>query len=251
MQMPNKPTVVQLLRKVPLFTHTRAQDLELLADQVRRVEARRKEVLFRQGDPCEGFHIVVYGKIKMSLLSWQGEDRPIQIIGEGGRFGDITMLNGEGYFLNVQALEDSLFLYLPRAAIVALIERDSAFAMDMLRSLSSRVRGIVEDIESYSLQPPTQRLVRYLLRLLPPGPAQSAQVELPVDKHVVAAHLNLTPETLSRCLRELVDGGLMTVAGRQLVIHSAERLGACLTGPQRPPRRQARMRARPAAASPR
>ncbi|MEF7612449.1 Crp/Fnr family transcriptional regulator [Aquincola sp. MAHUQ-54] len=226
MLMPTKATAAQLLRNVPLFSHARQEDLEALATQVCRVEAKRKEVLFRQGDRCDGFHVVVYGKIKMSLLSWHGTDRPIQLIGQGGCFGDITMLNGEGYFLNVQALEDSLFLYLPREAIVRLIERDSAFAMAMLRSLSSRVKGIVDDIESYSLQPPAQRLVHYLLRQLPADGLKTAQIELTLCKNVVAGHLNLTPETLSRCFKELTDGGLLAVAGRRLVIHDVDRLSA-------------------------
>lgn len=226
--IPTQATLLQLLRNVPLFCHARDEDLETLAGKARRIRAKRKEILYRQGDPCDGFHVVVYGQIKMSLLSWQGADKPIQLIGQGGCFGDITMLNGEGYFLNVQALEDSLFLYLPREAIVQLIERNSAFAMAMLRSLSSRVKGIVDDIESYSLQPPTQRLVRYLLRLLPSDGAKTAQIRLSICKNVVAGHLRLTPETLSRCFKELADARLVSVEGRSVLVHDVAELAAFL-----------------------
>lgn len=220
--------VVQMLRAVPLFSHARDDDLCALAARVQRVQARRRQLLFRQGDRCEGFHVVVYGRIKMYLLSAQGAERPIQLIGPGGCFGDITMLTGDGYFMNVQALEDSLFLYLPREAIVDVIGHDSAFAMAMLRSLSSRVKGIVEDIGSYTMHPPRQRLVYFLLRQLPAHGGNTASVELDVGKNVVAAHLNLTPETLSRCLKELSDEGIVAVQGRQVLVHDVERLALCV-----------------------
>lgn len=224
MLMLAREAVVGMLRVVPLFSRASDEDLDALAARVRRVSVRRRQLLFREGDACEGFHVVVYGRIKMYLLSSQGAERPIQLIGQGGCFGDITMLTGDRYFMNVQALEDSLLLYLPREAIVAVIERDSGFAMAMLQSLSMRVKGIVEDIGSYSMRPPLQRLVYFLLRQLPPHGGNSARIELGFGKNVVAAHLNLTPETLSRCLKELVDDDIVSVAGRSLLVHDVERL---------------------------
>lgn len=216
---------VQLLRQVPIFSHVQPQDLERLARSCRRVYASRKQPLFRQGDPCDGFHVIVYGMIKMSLTSWKRADKPVQLIGQGGCFGDITMFSGQQYFLNVQALEDSLFLYVPRAAIVQLIEHDSAFAMQLLASLSERVKGMMGDIESFSLQPPAARLVSYLMRLLPANCSKSARIDLSISKNVVAAHLNLTPETLSRYFRELTESGLVTVEGRCVTVHDVDALG--------------------------
>lgn len=233
MLMPVGPTAIQLLRNLPLFSHARSEDLDALASRVRRVEAKRKTVLYRQGERCEGFHVVVYGRIKMSLLSSDGMDKPVQLIGPGGCFGDITMLNGEGYFFNVQALEDSLFFYVPREALVELIERDSGFAMAMLCSLASRVKGIVDDIESSSFRPPVQRLAGYLLRQLPlAGGAQMAQIQLPICKNVVAGYLSLTPETLSRCFKDLNALGLVAVDGPSVVIHDIAGLRAFTSGPR-------------------
>lgn len=143
-------------------------------------------------------------------------------------FGDITMFNGEPYFMDVQALEDCALLYIPRQAVVELIERDSQFAMRMLGSLSARVRGLIGDIESFSLQPPVTRLVTYLLRLLPEKCAKSAKVDLSISKQVVAARLNLAPETLSRHFKELSDMGLVTVKGRTVLVHDVDKLGAFL-----------------------
>lgn len=216
---------LEILRNLPLFQEVRQADLEALAPSVRTVHAERRKVLFKRGDPCEGFHMLVSGKVKLSLVSSQGVDKPLDIVTAGGSFGDITMLLERPYYLTAQALEDSLLLYLPRNAIVRLIESDSRFAMRMLASLSMRMRNVVDDIECFSLQPPAARLVTYLLRLLPPGSMTPAKIELSMHKNVVAAQLNLTPETLSRHFRELADRGLLSLEGRTIVVNDIDRLG--------------------------
>lgn len=221
-------TILQILQTVPVFQQSRVVDLELLARSIKYHYAARKEIIYRQGDACDGFHVIVYGRIKMSLMSWNGADKPLQLMEAGCCFGDITMFNQQPYFMDVQALEDCALLYIPRKAIVELIERDSQFAMRMLGSLSSRVRGLIDDIESFSLQPPAARLVTYLLRLLPENCAKSARVDLSISKQVVAARLNLAPETLSRHFKELSDMGLVTVKGRTVLVHDVDKLGTFL-----------------------
>jgi len=191
---------------------------------VRRVYAQRREIIFHEGDPCTGLHFVVYGRIKISLQSWKGADKPISLVGPGGFFGDITMFLQDPYYRKVQALDDTLLLYLPLRTIKRMIEGDSRFALRLLGSLSEKVRGLVRDIESFSLQPPAARLVTYLMRLLPPKYVSSEQIELSISKSVIAAHLNLAPETLSRYFRELTDLGLVTVRGRTVLVHNVDEL---------------------------
>ena len=221
----NLQRYLQILRDLPLFQEARLTDLQTLATSVRTVHAPRKHILFKRGDPCEGFHLVVQGRLKLSLVSPAGVDKPLQFIDPGDCIGDITMFLERPYYLTAQALEDCLLMFVPREAIIKMIELDSQFAMRMLASLSMRMRNVVDDIESFSLQPPAARLVTYLMRLLPPGSMSSAKVTLTMNKNMVAAHLNLTPETLSRYFRELTDFGLVTLEGRNVLVHDIDRLG--------------------------
>jgi CRP-like cAMP-binding protein len=47
---------------------------------------------------------------------------------------------------------------------------------------------------------------------------------LPFSKATVASKLNLSPETLSRLFAELSEQGVLTVKGRQLLLHRREAL---------------------------
>ena len=76
-------TIIHILQTVPVFAQSRVADLELLARSIKYIYATRKEILYRQGDPCEGFHVIVYGRIKMSLMSWNVCVQPIHIADRG------------------------------------------------------------------------------------------------------------------------------------------------------------------------
>ncbi len=208
-----------------LFSEAYPSEIKALSKRCSFVRVDNRERIVRAGDPCEGFYIVLYGQLKLFILTPRGVDKPLHILGAGDSFGDITMLLEKPYYLNATALEDCLLLYLPRAAILELIARNSQFALRMLASLSLRMRNVVDDIESFMLQPPAARVVTYLMRMLPEGPASSARIELRINKNVVAAQLNLTPETLSRYFRELADQNLVQIDGRTITVHDVDKLG--------------------------
>ncbi|HMV19290.1 MAG TPA: helix-turn-helix domain-containing protein, partial [Rhodocyclaceae bacterium] len=80
-----------------------------------------------------------------------------------------------------------------------------------------------------ALRSSTQRVIGYLLQLAESTPCAAQgerSVELPTSKQVIASRLSLTPETLSRIFHELSGAGLISVHGKQIVIHDAERLAA-------------------------
>lgn len=229
------PRCQQVLRGLPLFRAAREADLDALARLSRLHTLERRGILFKRGDPCDGFHVLAYGRIKLSLVSAQGVEKPLQVVEPGDSLGDITMFLERPYYLTAEALEDCLLVYVSRLAILELIARDSRFALRMLASLSLRMHMVVDDMESFLLQPPAARLAIYLLRLTPPGGGTGpARIELTIKKSVVAAQLNLKPETLSRRFKELSDGGLVTLEGRSVLIHDVERLAEYVASKTQP-----------------
>ncbi|WP_399685282.1 Crp/Fnr family transcriptional regulator [Xenophilus sp.] len=225
----------QVLRGLPLFRAAREADLDALAGLTRLDALERRGILFKRGDPCDGFHVLAYGRIKLSLVTEQGVEKPLQVVEPGESLGDITMFLERPYYLTAEALEDCLLAYVSRQAILHLVERDSRFALRMLASLSLRMHMVVDDLESFLLQPPAARLAIYLLRLAPPDSgARSAQFELTIKKGVVAAQLNLTPETLSRHFKDLSDNGLVTLDKRSVRIHDLDRLAEYIASKSKP-----------------
>jgi len=215
-----------MLINLPLFQQLPDAEIATLVQGTREIHVRREQLLFQKGDAGTGFYVVGYGQIKLVFPSAQGNEKVLKIVGPGQSFGEAVMFLGKPYIVSAQALTDALLLHISKEVIFAAIDRDSTFARKMLAGLSMRLHELIQDVEAYSLQSGAQRLIGFLIQQVGVGAATGRPVEfdLPASKNIIASRLNLTPETLSRILHNLMETGLITVKGRRITVHDVERL---------------------------
>lgn len=214
------------LASLPLFKELTPAELDPIAAGTTQLHVPRGAIIFNRGDPCVGFHLVVYGQVKLAFLSPEGSEKVIEIIGPGGSFGEALMFMEKPYIVMAQALADTFLLHVSKAVVFDELDRKPQFARKMLAGLSRRLHGLISDVEAYSLQSGTQRVIGYLLR----QDAHKSEanepyvVTLPTSKALVASRLNVTPEHFSRILHDLVESGLIAVDGREVKIVNVARL---------------------------
>lgn len=213
-----------LLKCLPLFQELLPEQLQAIAAASRQRRLSRGEMLFQKGDPAHGFYVIASGQIKLAFPSLQGNEKVVEILGPRQSFGEAVMFMGRPYPVFAEALSESLLLFIGGEAVFALIDRDPGFARRMLAGLSLRLHALIQDVETYSQRPATQRVVSFLLQLCPQDDHGIHEIQLPASKQVIASRLNLTPETLSRIFHELSHGGLIEVHGKTVVIHDLPRL---------------------------
>ena len=211
---------LDFLRNLPLFRELDLPQLEAIGAATTEQRVPVGTALFRRGDPCDGIHVIVVGRVKLALLAPAGAEKVIEILGPGQSFGESVMFMGKPHILYAEALADSLLLHIRKTAILEAIERNAEFARRMLNELSLRLYRLVADIEAYTLKSATERVTGYLLAALAddPGSGQSADVLLAASKSVLASRLNITREHFSRILHELSQAGLIRVSGRNIHI---------------------------------
>lgn len=205
-----------------LFRHISPFELDVLQKEVVKVELDRAVTLFHKGDMSDGTYIVVYGLVKLGIPSSHGNDKVLELIRPGQSFGEAMMFLDEPYPFYAEALEPTLLLRLPKNALLRLVEQSPLIAKQMMTGLSYRLLGFIRDVERHSLQNATQRVIDYLLQVS--NMQGSADIRLELKKNLVASILNLSPETLSRVLHQLVDEHLIQVSGSNIHIESAEAL---------------------------
>jgi CRP-like cAMP-binding protein len=211
------------LRRLPLFSDLGEDELRAVGAAATEHRVERGRNVVQRGDPCLGFHSILYGQVKLAFVSPQGQEKVIEILGAGKTFGEAVMFMDKPYFVTATALEDCLLLHVAKDAIFAELERSPAFARRMLAGMSRRLHGLVADVEAYTLHTGGQRIVDYLLK---DAPESGATVQLSVSKRLVASRLNITPEYFSRVLHDLVRRGLVRVDGREIGILDAAGLRA-------------------------
>ncbi len=213
--------VQAFLAQVPLFNSLKEEELDQIALGTTEVRAEKGQVIFQRGDPCEGFHVVLYGQVKLAFTSSSGSEKVIELIGPGHSFGEALMFMGKPYIVTAQATEDTLLLHVAKPAIFRELEADPAFARKMLAGLSQRMHSLMCDLESYTLRSGTERVAGYLLR------GGQDEITLPVAKSVLASRLNLTPEHFSRIMAELASRRVIAVKGRKVAILDQDALCQC------------------------
>jgi len=217
--------VQAFLANLPMFGDMRPEELDRVATGVLPSYYEKGQAVFQCGDPCSGFHVVVYGQVKLGFTSPQGVEKVIEIIRPGQTFGEALMFLEQPYIVFAQALADTMLLHISRHTVFEELERDPGFARRMLSGLSRRLHGLVRDVEAYTLRSGQERVIGYLLADVPDAAnGESVEVQLTPGKSVIASRLNMTPEHFSRILHELAAGGLIEVNGRTVRIPDLARL---------------------------
>ncbi len=218
--------IPRFLAVLPLFHDLSAAELERVAKGCQVQRLNRGDIVFRYGQPCEEFHVVVSGQIKLFAISPAGQEKVIELVGPGTSFAEALMFTSKPYILNAQALASTLLLTVSKQSMLDEIVRDPRFSLRMLAGISRRLHGLVHDIESGALHSGMQRVIGYLLGEHPFGGAVGdvPTVSLPVSKATVASRLSLTPEYFSKVLHELEEEKLIEIDKREIRIIDLPRL---------------------------
>lgn len=225
--------VQAFLANLPMFSDMAAPELDRIAAGTTTVHIEKGDIVFRTGEPCVGFHAVVYGQVKLGFTSPQGAEKVVEIIRPGQTFGEALMFLEKPYVVTAAALADSMLLHISKNVVFDEINKDPGFARRLLSGLSRRLHGLVNDVEAYSLRSSVERVIGYLLRDIPDEAGQDGkpvEVNLSPGKSVIASRLNMSPEHFSRTLHELTASGLIEVDGRIIRVLDLPKLRGTFTG---------------------
>lgn len=207
--------ILDIISQVPLFSGLSQEQLS----QIRRIAINKfydkGKTVFLESDDCNGFYIVVAGKVKIYKVSFEGKEQILHIYGPGNPFGEVPVFSGRKFPANAEILLKSHLLFIPRQAFVDLISEYPSLALNMLAILSMRLRQFTVQVENLSLKEVPARLASYLTYLADEQATRNF-VSLTISKGQLASLLGTIPETLSRILAKMNKNNLIRVEGRNI-----------------------------------
>lgn len=212
--MDSASDIPKLLRQLPLFSALDDGELRSVAARAVQRHAQAGECLFRRGEACNSFHLLLEGSVKLVMTSPEGAERVIDIVRPGQSFGEACMFLGKPYMVNAEVVEEAVLVRIPKRSVMEEIERNPDFAKRMLGGMAHRLHQLVGDLEALTLRSAAQRVASYLLRCAEAG--KSNNVVLNLSKALIAARLNITREHFSRVLHGLAGEGLIEVHGKTI-----------------------------------
>ncbi len=207
------------MRKSTLFEGLAEEDFSHVVNNTKLKALKAEEVLFRQQQSSNDFFFLLTGKMKLSLLSFDGAEKVVDIINEGNSFAEAVMFNGmPGYPVNAEALADSKVLCINAKTYTSILYNSPETCIKVMSHLSIRMHWLMNELDRLSLHNATYRLISYLLENIPEDTIERTRVGLSVPKRVIASRISVTPETFSRTLNRLCKEGLLEVHDKHIVL---------------------------------
>jgi CRP/FNR family transcriptional activator FtrB len=199
------------LRRIAAFSGLPRPVLARLAafSGVQRVG--KGSVLFRQGEPAHYVHGLVEGTVTLCGGSPDGE-----IVADFMAAGDLILVPPAllrlPYMVTALASSDLVVVMIPAEEFRRLAETEIDLAKALNRLMCGHWRLLLRHLIHAKTHNADTRLKNYLIDLA--GKREgAARLVLPGSKKDLAAHLGVTPETLSRSLKRLAGLGVSTKGG--------------------------------------
>ena len=213
-------TLEAVLSQCPLFEGLSDIDRSALLEVAIERHLPKKAPLFADGDRAEGFYLILAGSVKVFKTSPDGKEHILHIFGPGEPVGEVPVFSGKEFPAFAETLKKSDLLYFPRARFLDLASRQPQILLNMLATLSVRLRQFAQKIEQLSLKEVASRLSETLLEMAgePSGQGKKGVAQLRITKGQLASQLGTTPETLSRTFQKMTRLGLIRVESRRVEV---------------------------------
>jgi CRP-like cAMP-binding protein len=125
----------------------------------------KKEIIFAQGDDADAVFYVKKGKVKVTVVSGQGKEAVVAILGEDEFFGEGCLTGQPKRLATARAMTDCVAIRVGKAEVAKAIRDESAFAQWFIAHILARSARVERDLVEQLFNSTEKRLARVLLLL--------------------------------------------------------------------------------------
>lgn len=192
------------------------------------VELRAKEILFHAGDEGDGCYLIRVGAVKASVVSVDGQERLLAVLGEGALIGELALLDDAPRSAAVTALRPCRLLHLTKSAFFRIGDANPAIYRLALRLLAQRLRGTNEQVVAQGSVSVRGRVARAFAALAE-GLGEVREggrilLSQKITQSDIAGMAGVARENASRAINGLLRGGVLGRVKGYYSIEKPERL---------------------------
>lgn len=179
----------------------------------------RGSLIFRQGEICNEFHLIIKGDIDVFTTADDGRKYSQARYKKGDILGELEIFERRQYICSVEAVSDSALLVLTREDFCRWLALDNYFNQKILQAVSDQYYQLSkkagEDI-LYSLH---QRICLVLWQK-----HQQIRGNIPLNKQQLSEQFAVAPRSINRILSELREDNIIAIHGEQIQVLDPLRL---------------------------
>jgi CRP/FNR family cyclic AMP-dependent transcriptional regulator len=193
-----------------------------MADGGRSISKYRiNQIVFSQGDPADSVFYIHDGKVKVVVLSEQGKEAVVAILGPDQFCGEGCLAGQPRRMATAIVVSECDIMRLDRSAIIRVFHDEPAFAEMFVSHLLARTIRVEADLVDQLFNSSEKRLARALLLLANFGKEGTPQpILMNIKQEMLAEMIGTTRSRVNHFMNKLRQLGFIEHNGT-LVIHSS------------------------------
>jgi CRP/FNR family transcriptional regulator, cyclic AMP receptor protein len=182
---------------------------------------RKDQIVFSQGDPADAVYYIQKGKVKVTVVSEQGKEAVVAILGTNDFFGEGCLAGQALRIATVASITDCVIVRLEKAAILSVIHEEPAFAEMFIAHLLGRTIRVEADLVDQLFNSSEKRLARLLLLLANFGKEDKPEpIIAKISQETLAEMIGTTRSRVSFFMNRFRKlGSFTTTAASKSTVH--------------------------------
>ena len=215
---------IEAVRSLRLFNQLDAPNLLAIAKVAELLRFSAHTPLLMEGEQPELLYVVLEGSVVLFARS-DNREASMDVIRPTRALMPEAVVRNWPYLVSARTLEATRLITIPAETVRNIFVRDPAFARALACEIAESYGEILDKFRNQKLRTSIERLAWWVVKtdMYCGG---SGEFSIPYDKRTLAFLLGMTPESLSRSIRTLMNYGV-TVRGREVIMtdtHSLVRL---------------------------
>jgi CRP/FNR family cyclic AMP-dependent transcriptional regulator len=211
-----------------LFQKLTADELDSVLSGATVRHIPHGQPILHRGDPSKGMFIIATGRVRVSLISEEGREVALGVLGPGETLGEMSLLDGENCSADAFAQEDCTLFFVERAHFLRILRANADLCLRMLTILTGRLRRSNAALEDIALLDLPTRLGRLLLRLardfgVPEG--TRTRIELKLSQKDLSTLVGSSREKVNKQLRQWEQDHVLSKDNGRIVVMQPASLG--------------------------
>ena len=184
---------------------------------------QRKDKIFVQGDSRDGLFVIQSGKVQLSVLSENGKEAILGILGDGDFFGEGGLAGQLLRMSSATAMTDCVLLHIERAAMTHAMSIEPKLSAMFVKYLLKRNIRYQDDLVDQLFNSSEKRLARVLLLMAQFGKEGVSEMLVPrLSQETLAEMVGTTRSRVSFFMNRFRKHGFIQYdVGDNLRVHSS------------------------------
>jgi CRP/FNR family transcriptional regulator, cyclic AMP receptor protein len=218
----DKDTTSEYFKQVDIFAGLSDEEISQLSSVTRRRTFRSGEVIFHREDPGQILYVIKEGKVKICLISPDGQEISLTVFGKGEHFGELSLLDNLGRSADAIAMEKVECYTLQRSDFHGAIMKNPKIAIQVLEVLAKRLRNTDQQVEDLIFLDVYGRVAKTLVKLSETHGSKvddGTRIDIRLTQQELASMVGASRESVNKVLGYFTEKQFISTDKHRITIH--------------------------------